>query len=65
MVRPLRQSHLRVWLVLGPLLLVSAGAVLLTRGPRPIPTPDQAASMAADVPPVEPGDSGSREGDGP
>jgi len=65
MVRPLRQTHLRLWLVLGPLLLLTASAVLLTRGPRAIPTAEQAASMATDLPPIEPGTPGSREGDGP
>ncbi|MFT5423259.1 MAG: hypothetical protein ACI89L_001033 [Phycisphaerales bacterium] len=62
MVRELRRTHLRLWLVLGPLLVLMTGAVLLSRGPRPIQTAEQAASATPALPPVEPG--GEREGAG-
>ena len=62
MVRELRRTHLRLWLLLGPLLVLMTGAVLLTRGPGAIPTAGQAASMNADLPPVE---AGATRGDGP
>lgn len=37
MVRPLRKTHIRLWLLLGPLLVVMVAAVLLTRGQGAIP----------------------------
>lgn len=37
MVRPLRQTHIRLWLLLGPLLVVMVASVLLTRGQSAIP----------------------------
>jgi len=62
MERELRRTHLRTWLVLGPLLVLMTGAVLLARGQRPVPTAEQAASTASELPPPEPGITG---GNGP
>lgn len=54
MVRDLRKIHLRIWLVLGPLVLAAVGVVLTARAGPAIPdAPVQDTETTLDAPPLD------------